>query len=240
MRPGVGPRLLVSARDADEAAIALAGGADVIDLKEPARGALGAVDAATLRAAVAIVGGRRPVSATTGDMPPDDPDAVIAAARAVAATGVDFVKIGLFPGAGRGELIVRLGGEVCGEARLVGVMFADSGFDPALLPALAAAGFAGVVIDTADKRAGRLVDHLPVVELGSLVAAARAHGMFCGLAGSLRREDLPRLAALDPDLIGVRGAASAGSDRTAGLEAARVAALVADLTAWRAGRPYAA
>ncbi|MDP7303223.1 MAG: (5-formylfuran-3-yl)methyl phosphate synthase, partial [Pirellulaceae bacterium] len=36
--------LLVSVRDANEAQQALAGGADVIDVKEPARGALGAAD----------------------------------------------------------------------------------------------------------------------------------------------------------------------------------------------------
>ena len=34
-------RLLVSVRSAEEAEIALAGGADVIDVKEPRRGALG-------------------------------------------------------------------------------------------------------------------------------------------------------------------------------------------------------
>ena len=39
------PLLLASVRSAGEAQVAVAGGADLIDAKEPARGALGAVDA---------------------------------------------------------------------------------------------------------------------------------------------------------------------------------------------------
>jgi uncharacterized protein (UPF0264 family) len=55
------PRLLVSVRDAAEAVEALAGGADWIDLKEPQRGPLGAVDAVTARDVVHVVAGRVPV-----------------------------------------------------------------------------------------------------------------------------------------------------------------------------------
>ena len=46
------PRLLVSVRDAVEAEAALAGGAHLIDVKEPARGALGRADDATIAAVV--------------------------------------------------------------------------------------------------------------------------------------------------------------------------------------------
>ena len=62
------PRLLVSVRDAAEAAAALAGGAALIDVKEPARGSLGRADAATIAAVVAAVGGRVPVSVALGEL----------------------------------------------------------------------------------------------------------------------------------------------------------------------------
>ena len=42
-------RLLVSVRNGQEAEAALAGGAHVIDVKEPARGSLGRADETTLR-----------------------------------------------------------------------------------------------------------------------------------------------------------------------------------------------
>ncbi len=231
-------RLLVSARDAEEALVALVAGADVIDLKEPRDGALGMVEVGEIRRAVAAVGGRRPVSATTGDLPPDDPAAVLAAAAAVAATGVDYVKVGLFPGAGRRALIETLGLALAGETRLVAVLFADHGFDAGLIAPLAAGGFSGLVVDTAGKRAGRLTDHLSLAELAALVASCRSEAMLCGLAGSVRLDDIAPLAALGPDLIGVRGAATLGPDRTAPLDAGRVAALVAALAA--AARSHAA
>jgi uncharacterized protein (UPF0264 family) len=60
--------LLVSVRSAAEAAAALAGGAGLIDVKEPARGALGRADAAVIAAVVRAVGGRRPVSAALGEL----------------------------------------------------------------------------------------------------------------------------------------------------------------------------
>lgn len=229
MRPGAPTRLLVSARDAAEALVALSAGADVIDLKEPREGALGMVAVAELRRAVEAVGRRRPVSATTGDALPDDPAAVLAAATAVAATGVDYVKVGLFPGPGRRALIETLGLGLASETRLVAVLFADHGFDAGLIAPLADAGFHGLVVDTAGKRAGRLPDFLGAAELADIVAACRRAGLFCGLAGSVRIDDIPALAALAPELIGVRGAATAGPDRTAPLDAGRVAALVAAL-----------
>jgi dihydroneopterin aldolase len=229
VRPGAPTRLLVSARDAEEALVALAAGADVIDLKEPREGALGMVAADEIRRAVAAVGRRRPVSATTGDALPDDPAAVLAAATAVAETGVDFVKVGLFPGPGRRALIETLGLGLASETRLVAVLFADHGFDAGLIAPLADAGFHGLVVDTAGKRAGRLLDFLGPEELLGVVTACRGEGLFCGLAGSVRMEDIPALAALAPELIGVRGAATAGPDRTAPLDGGRVAALVAAL-----------
>lgn len=238
MRPGAPTRLLVSARDADEALVALAAGADVIDLKEPREGALGMVPVAELRRAVAAVGGRRPVSATTGDATPDDPAAVLAAATAVAGTGVDYVKVGLFPGPGRRALIETLGLGLASETRLVAVLFADHGFDAGLIPSLADAGFHGLVVDTAGKQAGRLLDFLSPPELAEIVASCRREGLFCGLAGSVRMEDIPVLAALSPELVGVRGAATAGPDRTAPLDAGRVATLVAALAG--AARDHAA
>ena len=67
--------LLASVTGPDEAAVALAHGADIIDLKDASRGALGALDRDVLRATVAAVGGRRPASAVTGDLPME-PDVI--------------------------------------------------------------------------------------------------------------------------------------------------------------------
>src|SRR4051794_33920251 len=98
---------LASVTGPDEAETAIAGGADIIDLKDPSQGALGALPIETVRATVAAVRGRRPVSAVTGDLPME-PDVIVAAAGAMAQTGVDYVKVGLFPGPRRRDCIGAL------------------------------------------------------------------------------------------------------------------------------------
>ena len=68
--PAPVPQLLVSVRDAAEAAAALAGGADVVDVKEPARGALGAADPAVWAAVLRECAGRAAVSVALGEAGP--------------------------------------------------------------------------------------------------------------------------------------------------------------------------
>jgi len=213
-------RMLASVTGPAEAEIVLAGGADIIDLKDPARGALGAVDAATVRATVAAVADRRPVSAVTGDLPME-PGTIRAAVEAVAATGVEFVKLGVFPGADPAGTIRALA-PLARSVRLVAVLFADLAPDLGLLPVLAGAGFAGAMVDTARKGGGGLLDHMKLPALGRFVASCREHGLMCGLAGALEPPDIPRLLLLGPDLLGFRGALCEGG-RNGPVDPARVA-----------------
>ena len=196
-------RMLASVRGPDEAEIALAGGADIIDLKDPSRGALGAVEESAVRSTVERIAGRRTVSAVIGDLPLGG--RAVDAAEAMAATGVDFVKLGIFP-AEDTERAVRALAPLARRVRLVAVLPADLSPDLDLVPALAEAGFAGAMLDTARKDGRRLLDHVPIPELRRFVASCRAAGLLCGLAGALEPPDIPRLLLLAPDLLGFRGA----------------------------------
>ncbi len=60
--------MLASVSGPQQAEIAIAHGADIIDLRDPS-GAFAAVPADVVRATVAMVGGRRPVSAIAGQAP---------------------------------------------------------------------------------------------------------------------------------------------------------------------------
>jgi FolB domain-containing protein len=213
-------QLLASVVDADEAELALANGADIIDLKDPGRGALGALTPGTVRSIVAALGGRRPTSAVTGDLPME-PAVLSAAAAEMAATGVDYLKVGLFPGTRRVDCIRALA-PLARRSKVIGVLFADAEPDIALLPLMAECGFAGAMLDTARKGAGRLLDHISLDQLGAFVDACRAHDLLSGLAGSLEAPDVPRLLLLEPDYLGFRSALCAAYDRTAGLEGAAV------------------
>ena len=213
-------RFLASIASIEELRPVLEGGADLIDVKDPATGALGAADLDTIRAIVTKVGGRKPVSATLGDLPMD-PALLVTAARRTVLARVDFVKAGIFPGGDSLSSIAALGGLAGDGVRLVAVLFADRAPDFALLDRIAGAGFAGAMLDTADKRDGALPDHLPVERLRLFVERARSLGLVTGLAGSLRLEHVPPLAALGPDYLGFRGALCAGG-RTSRVDAARV------------------
>jgi dihydroneopterin aldolase len=76
------------------------------------------------------------------------------------------------------------------------------------------------MLDTAGKSAGSLLDHLHFEALGRFVATAQARGLLVGLAGSLRKEQVPSLLALAPDLLGFRGALCRGGERGRELESA--------------------
>src|SRR5215470_1547988 len=150
--------LLASVTGRQEAEIALEHGADIVDLKDASKGALGGLPADAIRETARAVGGRRLVSAAAGDLPMQ-PDMVAAAGRIIAETGVDYVKVGLFPGPRRPDCVRALS-DLARSTKIVGVMFADCEPDLSLVSLMAECGFAGVMLDTANKRAGRLLDHI--------------------------------------------------------------------------------
>jgi len=216
-------RFLASVTSEAEARLAAAHGADIIDCKDPSRGALGALPHETVVRIRRAVPAGIPVSATIGDLPAH-PEPVVTAVRAMAATGCDIVKIGLFPGGDVRATIADLG-DLASSTALVAVMIADGAIDLDIIPALAEAGFIGVMLDTAAKDGRTLRDHQPVTVLQSFVAGAHAAGLFAGLAGSLRLAQVPDLLALGPDVLGFRGALCHAADRKATLVATALEAV---------------
>jgi dihydroneopterin aldolase len=217
--------LLASVTGPHEAEIALAGGADIVDMKDPSAGALGALPIERIAETLAAINGRRPASAVIGD-PAMEPDEVAAEVHAIAATGVDYVKVGLSPPKRNQTAVIRALKQASPKARLVAVLFADRERDLThLIPSLASAGLAGVMLDTADKSAGRLLVHADIPSLSAFVKAAREHGLMVGLAGGLEEPDIPRLLTLRPDFLGFRGALCAAGKRESGIDPHAVTAI---------------
>jgi len=217
---------LASVASSAEARLAVSSGADIIDAKDAAKGALGALDAAAIQEIVTTVAGSAPVSAVTGDVAMV-PSLIVAAAAAIARSGPEYVKVGLFPDPLRPDCIRALA-PLARSRKLIGVMFADRGADQAVVRLMAEAGFAGAMLDTASKHGGRLLDHWDVAALRAFIGECRAHQLMSGLSGSLETPDIPRLLQLEPDVLGFRGALCAGHDRTQTLVADQVR-LVRDL-----------
>lgn len=224
------PKLLISVRSAHEATAALAGGADWIDVKDPRHGALGMASKFAVQAVVEAVAARRPVSMAAGELR-DWADTRQVASRIPA--GVGSVKLGLSGCHSAPDWFARLA-EVSRHlpkgVRLVAVAYADwrGAGAPSPREVLEAAqrlSCAALLIDTWDKQAGGLFDHLPPAELTALSAQARQLGLLAVAAGSLRASDFDSAIAAGADMLAVRGAACEGQCRTAQVSELRVAQL---------------
>jgi uncharacterized protein (UPF0264 family) len=227
-------KLLVSVVDAAEARLAVAGGVDIVDVKNPAEGSLGAPAPGVIAQVREVVPPELPLSAALGDLP-CLPGTAALAARGAARSGAAYVKLGLWGFAGTEDAVATLRAArvaVDGEAEVVAVAYADAArvprrpLAPGELVAVAReAGVRGCLIDTAIKDGRGLLSWLGLEQLAELVAEAQGAGLEIALAGELRAEDLVALLATGADIAGVRSAACRGGLRTAALDPARIAEL---------------
>jgi uncharacterized protein (UPF0264 family) len=216
--------MLASVTSVTEALLVLGEGVDIIDLKQPASGALGALGIATINDIVAALDGRCPVSATLGDLPMQ-PDVVFNAVKTMAATGVDYIKIGFFPNGDWQATVEKLSALKLQNLALIAVLFADTRVDLGVMRFLKDAGFKGVMLDTLNKQQGPLTQLMTAVELEAFVSSAKASQLLCGLAGSLRLADIPLLMPYQADYLGFRGALCEQHNRVGQLNRAAVAAI---------------
>jgi hypothetical protein len=230
-------RLLVSVVSAREARGALAGGADIIDVKDPARGPLGAPSPLVLSEVVAEVGAAAPVSVALGDLP-NLPHTAALAARGAAVSGAAYVKVGLRGVRSLHEAValMRAVADAVGpQTAVIAAAYADAAAldPPALAPqrlpdVVDRSGIAGALVDTFIKDGRGLYAWLSESELTDLIARTRSAGGSFAVAGQLTLGELRRVAA---DVVGVRSAVCCGGDRAAELDAGLVAAAVAELRA---------
>ena len=237
-------KLLVSVVDADEARVAAAAGADIVDVKNPGEGSLGAPLPAVIAAVRAVVPRALPVSAAIGDMP-NLPGTAALAALGAARSGAAFVKAGLWGVSTEAEAVTLLRAikEAVPGAAVVAAAYADARrlahapLAPELLPRVArAAGVDVCLLDTAVKDGRGLLEWLSPDALTSLVAEAHDAGLEVALAGALRADDLPIVRATGADIAGVRSAACTDGARSGPLDAVRVRALRAAVTPLQAPR----
>lgn len=212
-------RLLVSVRSAGELEAAVEGGAEIIDAKEPTRGSLGAVDSAVLAGIAAALPDAMPLSIALGDHA--TPAAVARAMdliRAVPRRPTElYVKVGLAgvaqPATARSVLeaaVEAAQGSPLGP-EVVAVAYADhelaGGVAPqVVLEAAAEAGARGVLLDTWSKDGRSLFAWAAQSDLRRWLDGARTGGLLTALAGSLALDQVDLVSALDPDVLGVRGA----------------------------------
>lgn len=225
--------LLVSVRNCHEITAALSGGCDLLDFKEPDHGALGMVSPATLQTIATYCERKavtQPLSMALGELAewvdrrdvPRLPPAV------------RYLKLGLSRTRKISEWhscwqAVRGQIERAQQRHYAWIMVAYADWEQAdsvppqeILSAACENRCAGLLLDTFGKQGTGLLDLLSIEELAEIIERTRAAGMKVALAGSLRESDLPALSALQPDIIGIRGAACGGQQRTSPVEESAV------------------
>ncbi len=224
------PQLLVSVRNEVEAQAAIEGGADIIDVKEPAAGSLGRATTEAMRSVAEMVArsSTKTCSVALGELQ----EAADNAVRIAIPPGVRWLKMGLSrcrdtPDWQRTWVTVRE--TLRSTARWIAVAYVDSdvAWAPSVHDVLEAAistRCAGLLLDTFSKSGGTLLDELPLKEIASITREAQAAGLLVALAGRVQTSDLPALVAIQPDVIAVRSAVCRNQNRTASVDRSLVAA----------------
>lgn len=210
-------KMLASVTNQQEALQVLNAKVDIIDLKQPVAGALGALDNESVSNIVKTINNQCPVSATIGDLPMQ-PDLVFNAVTTMAAAKVDYVKIGIFPKGDALATLNKLAQLKPFNLSLIAVLFADALPCLSIIKHLKNTGFKGIMLDTMDKQRGSLTQLMNLKQITEFVTQVKQQRLLSGLAGSLRKTDIKNLLILNPDYLGFRGALCQQHNRVAQLD----------------------
>jgi len=231
-------KVLISPKDEFEATEAVNGGADIIDVKNPIEGSLGANFPWVIQRIRSLVPHSIEVSATIGDFP-HLPGSASLAALGAAVSGANYVKVGLKGSKTRDDAIFLMQGvtrtvkEYDTQTKVVLAGYADfrraSTLDPFLLPDVArTAGCDVVMVDTFVKDGKGIFDFMDEAACKQFVEEGHTRNLDVALAGSIKLPEIPILKHVGADILGIRGAACSHGDRLAGtIQAESVRALMA-------------
>lgn len=197
-------QLLISVTNVAEAQMALENSVDIIDLKDPVAGALGALPLDQIEAIVDFVRGRKLLSATIGDVPMQ-PQLIFDSVAKLTNIKVDFIKIGFFPTDDYQATLDRLKTITAKGVKLVAVLFAEYQYPDTLIGSIQQAGFNGVMLDTAQKDGNTFMYYHSALTCKEFAKKVLEFGMSFGLAGSLQLQHVVTIKELNPTYIGFRG-----------------------------------
>lgn len=238
-------KVLISPINTQEAVVAYECGTPIIDIKNIKEGSLGASFPHIIREVIARINDPKIVfSATLGDLPHKPGTAALAALGAVS-SGVKYVKAGLYgsktveEGIELMSAVVRSCKDVDPTVTVVTAGYADylriNGLSPVQLVEIARRSESDMVmLDTFIKDGKNLLDALSEKEITEFVAEAHKYGLKVALAGSVRAEHMPFLAATGVDVVGVRGAVCSSNDRSTSINPAKCREFIATVAALNA------
>ncbi|QGJ69175.1 Hypothetical protein PBC10988_8420 [Planctomycetales bacterium 10988] len=228
--------LLISVRNAEEAQLALSAGVDILDIKEPDRGSLGAASSETIANCVSLLQSNPmstpipPLSIALGELS-QLPEWFLSSQLQEHdyLRGIHYVKVGL---AGEREnekwpeSLKSVYKRFPPTVQPVGVVYADwqtvdAPSPKTMFESAPNLGYQTLLVDTCQKDGRSLLDYWPHKELTRWVSEVKKKNYQLVLAGSLTEVTIPQVLALSPDFIAVRGAACK-EGRTSQLDSQRI------------------
>jgi uncharacterized protein (UPF0264 family) len=219
-------KVLISIRSFEELIPAIEGGADIIDLKNPKEGSLGAPYPSLIKK-VRNYGNNFTLSVAIGDMP-NLPGTAAQASYGAAICGADIIKVGLYgprsfkEGVNLLKSVVNAAKDINQDILVVGAGYADSktfkGIDSIDIPEICKLAGADIaMLDTYSKNGKKLFQFIDSEKLRKFVKKTHKNNLLAALAGSLKLEDMKKIDDIGADVIGFRGAACSGFDRKNGI-----------------------
>jgi hypothetical protein len=216
-------KLLISIKSVEEALIIKDSKFDILDIKNPAEGSLGANFPGVIKE-IKEKSPNRVISAAGGDLP-GLPGLSSQITFGLANLKPNYIKLGFYnfnnletaaKMINEAKKAIKLSGN---SAKLIAAAYGDykeiNSFNPFLLNKLAfETEIDGIMIDTINKDGRSLFDFLNPAELKDFCQQAKKADVFSALAGSLSFDDVGLLQEIQPDIVGFRGAVCENNDRS--------------------------
>ncbi|MBO7719779.1 MAG: (5-formylfuran-3-yl)methyl phosphate synthase [Methanosphaera sp.] len=218
--------LLVSAINLNEAKEALIGEADILDIKNPKEGSLGANFPWVIKQISQYVDKSKIISTTVGDVD-YKPGTVSLAALGCAVSGSDYVKVGLYGTHDYNQAkevmdaVVKSVKQYNDKITVVACGYADyyninSVSSQDIIEVARDSNCDVAMLDTYNKNGNTLTDYQSSEELASFVDKAHSYNLKVALAGSVNQSHITLLEQINCDIMGVRGCVCSGGDRNTG------------------------
>ena len=189
---------------------------DILDLKNPDNGSLGEWELSDIKKVVKAFGNEKFISATIGDVL--DLEKIIKKIKVFDELKLDFIKFGLFV-----ENTVQMSKfladvKSCNfKTEFVPVVFADKKIILETvfknLESFKAFKFNILLLDTFSKQGGDLFKSCSLNYLSNVLIRTKKLGLSLGLAGKLKKNQIPKLLKLQPKIIGFRSAVCKKNNR---------------------------
>ena len=208
--------ILISFRSADEVSEECLKYVDILDLKDPDKGAIGSWEIKNLKKIINKFGKKIKISATLGDE--DKVYKILNKLKLFDSLKLDYIKFGIFTNE-IGQLIFLLKSikKRNFKTELVPVIFIENkflrNFIGENIKEFKKFGYNFLLLDTYSKDAGNIFQICSKEYLETLLNQSSLNNISIGLAGKLNFSNISQLAELQPKIVGFRSAVCIDEDR---------------------------